>query len=105
MKKSRPQRRMSGKTLETTSSHHSDPTISTLALKYLIIVYPITRTKIGSRFKRSIVVGDITYSVSIDKKRFVPVLISDLARTFAISESNAKEIIFNYFNIKNHQPH
>ena len=79
-----------------------DIIIGELISKYLKNVYPISRSKFGNKFKRTIIVNNITYSVSQGKTKYIPTLINDISKTFAISQIESKTIIFNYFKFKYH---
>lgn len=98
--KIRPRKQTSGMTLVTTVSLHFDQKIIDLAFKYLKILYPVSRVKINGKFKRSVEIENRIYSVSAEKSLFIPILIKALANTFAVNESSAKEIVFQYFKIK-----
>jgi hypothetical protein len=103
MKKLRPQKKTNGKSLETMLSVVSDNVMDNLAFKYLKNVYPIFRTKIDGKFKRTIIVNDTQYSVSQNKRNFIPTIINDISSTFAIEHIDSKLIVFDYFKIKNYQ--
>lgn len=98
--KLRPQRQTNGMILVTTQSPHSDQTIYKLVFKYLNTLYPVNRVKIKGKFKRSVEIDNRVYSVSSEKPLFIPILIKGLANTFAVTEYDAKNIIFEYFKIK-----
>jgi hypothetical protein len=98
--KLRPQRQTIGMILVTTQSPHSDQIIHKLAFKYLNTLYPVNRVKIKGKFKRSVEIDNRIYSVSTEKSLFVPILIMGVSNTFAVSEGDAKNIIFEYFKIK-----
>lgn len=100
MKKSRPKKLMNGKSLVTTPLVASDDVMDSLAFKYLKNVYPILRIKIDGKFKRTIIVNGMQYSVSKNKDKFIPTIINDISLTFAIEQLNSKIIVFDYFKIK-----
>jgi hypothetical protein len=77
-----------------------DNVIAEIVSKYLKNVYPISRSKFGNKFKRTIIINDITYSVSQGKLKYLPTLINSISNTFAISQTESKKIIFNYFKFK-----
>jgi hypothetical protein len=93
------------KTVDKITNQHEfncDVVINELVFKYLKSVYPISRTKFDGKFKRSIIIDGNTYSVSQSKGKFIPKLIHDISKSFAINPIESKSIIFNYFKIKNH---
>jgi hypothetical protein len=100
MMKSRPQKKTNGKNLVTTLSPHSDSVTNQLAFKYLKTVYPISRTNINGKFKRTIIVEDKLYSVSKDKNNFLQTLINNISNTFAISQLESKYLVFDYFKVR-----
>jgi hypothetical protein len=100
MKKLRPHKKTNGKNLVTTLQPYSDDIIEGLIFKYLKSVYPVSRTKFDGKFKRTIMIDGNTYSVSQSKQKFIPRLINDISKTFAINQIETKIIIFNYFKIK-----
>lgn len=100
MKKLRPQKKTNGKNLVTTLQPYSDDIIEGLIFKYLKLVYPVSRTKFDGKFKRTIMINGNTYPVSQSKQKFIPTLINDISKTFAINQIESKVIIFNYFKIK-----
>jgi len=100
MMKLRPQKKTNGKNLVTMLSPHFDSITNHLAFKYLKTVYPISRTKINGKFKRTIIVNDRLYSVSSDKNEFLEVLINNISNTFAISQIESKILVFDYFKVK-----
>ena len=98
--KLRPQKRTNGMSLVTTLLLVSDDIIINLIFKYLKTVYPILRIKIDGKFKRTIVVNDIYYSVSQQKNTFIPTIVQDISKTFDLDHFESKSIIFNYFKVK-----
>jgi hypothetical protein len=100
MKKLRPQKKTNGKNLVTTLQLYSDDIIEGLIFKYLKSVYPVSRTKFDGKFKRTIMINGNTYPVSQSKQKFMPTLINDISKTFAINQIESKVIIFNYFKFK-----
>ncbi len=100
--KLRPQKKMNGMSLVTTLLLVSDDIINNLIFKYLKTVYPILRMKIDGKFKRTIVVNEIYYSVSQEKNAFIPTIIKDISRTFALEHLESKSIVSDYFKIKSY---
>lgn len=98
--KSRPQKKTHGKNLVTTLSPHFDQITNQLAFKYLKTVYPISRTKINGKFKRTIHVDGKLHSVSKDKNDFLQTLINNISSTFAISQLESKYLVFDYFKVR-----
>ena len=85
--KLRPQKQTNGMTLVTTPSHHSDQVVHRLVFKYLNALHPIIRVKINGKFKRSVEIEGRIYSVSNEKTSFIPIIIKNLASSFAINET------------------
>ncbi len=100
MKKLRPQKKSNGKSLETIISQPSDNIIGKLVFKYLNNVYPILRINLNGKFKRTINVNGNNYSVSKNKRDFIPKLIGEISNTFNITNIESKILLFDYFKIK-----
>lgn len=92
-----------GITLGTTVSPHSDDVINSLTFRYLKLAYPVLRSKINGKFKRTIFVNERLYLVSSEKTKFLQILINNISSTFGLNQNDSKLIIFDYFKIKNHQ--